>query len=343
MIPKCSRDVQVFTLMSLPRDYSNLPKSGIGDLRNFIRLTDKYGFHGILVAESVNGYFHPWVVAQEILSHSDSLSPLVAVNPMFAHPFTIAKQVATLTRFYDRRLCLNFITGTAKDDFDRLGDMVSHNDRYKRLEEFIRIVYDLLMNDKPFSFNGSFYNVNNLRLPLNLPSPLLPDIYIAGSSAEAIDLLKKRNGINLRMARPMAKIPEIVSSDLAQGFHFGIIARQTSSEAYQRLNEISPASRERQLLQKFSMRNTDAVWKKDLLNMADEINGEDTIFSIAQFQNFYSDVPYLVGDYHSVASYIRQYVSAGIRFFIVEVPLDTKNEMQHIAEVFSLLDSKKHE
>jgi alkanesulfonate monooxygenase len=50
-----------------------------------------------------NGLVDPWVVAQVLVESTTSLAPLVAVQPVYMHPYSVAKMVSTLAHLYERR------------------------------------------------------------------------------------------------------------------------------------------------------------------------------------------------------------------------------------------------
>jgi alkanesulfonate monooxygenase len=50
-----------------------------------------------------NDSMDPWAAAQFLLEHTATLVPLVAVQPLYMHPFTAARKVTTLSSMYGRR------------------------------------------------------------------------------------------------------------------------------------------------------------------------------------------------------------------------------------------------
>src|SRR5436305_414856 len=59
------------------------------------RWSEEAGFSGILVYAD-NGLVDPWLVSQLIIESTETLSPLVAVQPVYVHPYSAAKMVASL-------------------------------------------------------------------------------------------------------------------------------------------------------------------------------------------------------------------------------------------------------
>src|SRR5579863_2628414 len=74
------------------------------------RWSEQAGCTGILIYTD-NTLVDPWLVAQTVIENSDSLCPLVAVQPVYMHPYAAAKMVATLAFLHGRRTYLNMVAG----------------------------------------------------------------------------------------------------------------------------------------------------------------------------------------------------------------------------------------
>src|SRR2546426_11956881 len=66
------------------------------------------------------------------------LCPLVAVQPIYMHPYAVAKLVASFGHLYGRRIYLNMVAGGFKNDLVALNDTTPHDQRYDRLIEYTR-------------------------------------------------------------------------------------------------------------------------------------------------------------------------------------------------------------
>ena len=163
------------------------PVHGAGDpdyLQKVISVaawSERAGCKGILVY-SDNSQYDPWLISQVIIQNTEHLCPLIAVQPVYMHPYTVAKNIATLAQFYRRRIYLNMVAGGFKNDLTALNDLTPHDQRYARLVEYTEIIKRLLSSPAPLKYIGKFYTVDNLKLTLACPSELLPGIFISGSS-----------------------------------------------------------------------------------------------------------------------------------------------------------------
>ena len=86
----------------------------------------------------------PWLLSQIIIQNTAALEPLVAVQSVYMHPFSLAKMVSSLSYLHNRRLCLNMVAGGFKNDLAALDDMTPHDRRYDRVVEYTTIIQRLL-------------------------------------------------------------------------------------------------------------------------------------------------------------------------------------------------------
>ena len=127
------------------------------------RWSERAGCTGSLIYTD-NSLVDPWLVAQTVIQNTRSLCPLVAVQPVYMHPYAVAKMVATLGRLYGRRVYLNMVAGGFKNDLAALNDSTPHDRRYERLVEYTAIIQRLLDGGAPVTLEGEFYRVKNLVL-----------------------------------------------------------------------------------------------------------------------------------------------------------------------------------
>src|SRR5690242_17333070 len=89
--------------------FSTCPSSARESRESYIRRvidvaqwSEQAGCTGILVYTD-NSEVDPWLVAQIIIQNTERLCPLVAVQPIYMHPYTVAKTVSSLAHLYGRR------------------------------------------------------------------------------------------------------------------------------------------------------------------------------------------------------------------------------------------------
>src|SRR5438034_7134019 len=150
------------------------------ELQEFARSSEDAGYEGILVFTD-NSQLDPWLVSQVIIEATERLCPLVAIQPVYMHPYSVAKMITSFAHLYERRIYLNMVAGGFKNDLDALNDLTPHDQRYARLVEYTSIILSLLKSSSAMSFSGEFYKVDKLRMTPPLPQNLVPGIFVSGS------------------------------------------------------------------------------------------------------------------------------------------------------------------
>ncbi len=174
--------VEVFGTATLPRvppSYQSRPW-----LTGLARRAEKYGFTGLLVFHD-HMILDPWAVAGLLMQQSETLVPLVALQPYTLPPFTAAKMISSLTSLYRRRVDLNVITGAAPEELAQVDDKLDHDQRFARATEYVTLLRGLLSADEPVTWTGDHYRCRGLQINSRLPEHLLPRIFVAGSSDAA--------------------------------------------------------------------------------------------------------------------------------------------------------------
>ena len=294
-------------------------------LQKLMKINEAFDFDGILFFENHSNNIDPWIFSQDLLTQSNRQIPFIAVNPVYQHPYSVALKIASFATVFQRKIYINFIAGTSVSDLNSLGDYLPHTERYERLSEYLHIIKNLLTSKRPFSFQGKYYQINNLMLPETLPQEYYPGFFISGSSANAaVSTHVECKKIS------MAKPPEKIKNMNVGGLCFGIVTRETTEEAENVFaSNYKPTFPEYEDVMEYSMTNTDAKWKNELLH---ETNSG--VFRMNAFKNFVSDSPYLVGSYDEVREYISLCIHQGITTFIIECD---EKEVEHINIIFELI------
>jgi alkanesulfonate monooxygenase len=302
----------------------------IDELMRAARFSDRNGLAGILLFAGNDTLVEPWSIAQHILANTAECSPLVAVNPVYVHPFTAAKFVSSFALLYRRKIYLNMITGTAASDLHGLGDeQLSHQDRYTRLGEFIHIVRQLLASTRPVNFNGKFYTTNHLQLRPGLPPALMPEFLIAGQSDDAHRVAKQMGCLTMQMLPP--NLEEGLNGP---GVNFGIFARENRDEARREAKLFFQDSAEKRELLKYTMENTDSVWKRRLYDAGKNDELQENGYWLLPFLTYQADCPYLVGSYAEIGAKLRQFVQMKVSTIILDIVAD-EHELDHVGKALA--------
>lgn len=297
------------------------------------RWSERAGCEGMLVYTD-NGIADPWLVSQTIMGATERLAPLVAVQPAYMHPYSVAKMVSTLAYLYGRRLYLNMLAGGFRNDLLALNDPTPHDERYERTVEYTRIATRLLAGET-VTHSGRYYTVEKLSLAPALPLALQPKVLISGSSPAGLEAAHEIGAIPVKYPKRAHEEPDQQDEEQGAGIRVGIVTRPSSAEAWEVARERFPEDRKGQIAHTLAMKVSDSHWHRQLSEMAGEEGEQDEQdpYWLWPFENYSTFCPYLVGSYERVASELERYVELGYGCFILDIP-PSEEELHHIGVVF---------
>jgi dimethylsulfone monooxygenase len=164
------------------------------------RRSEEIGFDLTLVAElnlnDIKGQEAPsldaWSTAAALAAVTRRLEIMVAVRPTFHAPALLAKQAANIDHISGGRLSLNVVSSWWATEARQYGvQFDQHDDRYARTSEWLDVVNGL-WNEPTFSFDGTYYKVEEAALepkPVQRPRPT---IYAGGESPAAKSLISAK-------------------------------------------------------------------------------------------------------------------------------------------------------
>jgi alkanesulfonate monooxygenase len=297
------------------------------------RWSEAAGCEGILVYTD-NGLVDPWLVSQLIVERTERLCPLVAVQPVYMHPYSVAKMVSSFAFLYGRRVYLNMVAGGFKNDLNALNDPTPHDERYARLTEYTQLVLALLQGDGPVTRAGRYASVTNLRMTPPLPPALRPGVFVSGSSEAGLEAARALGATAVQYPKPAAEYADGTAlGEGESGIRVGIIAREDPDEAWRVARARFPENRRGQLTHQLAMKVSDSAWHRQLSELGEAGYSEEHPYWLFPFENYKTFCPYLVGGYQRVADELARYMAAGYRTFILDVPA-SPDELEHIRVAF---------
>jgi alkanesulfonate monooxygenase len=298
------------------------------------RWSEAAGCTGILVYTD-NSLADPWLVSQCVIQNTRSLSPLVAVQPAYMHPYSVAKIVSTLAFLHGRRICLNMVAGGFKADLVALNDTTPHDSRYKRLVEYTHIVQRLIEGGKPLTFEGEFYKVSGLALRPAVPPELRPEFLMSGSSDAGLAAAQETGSTAIKYPEPPDQTKSVPHTEGPAGVRIGIIARPQNGDAWDVALARFPETRAGQLTRQLATKVSDSAWHHRLSEIGKDAPVERETYWLQPFENYHTNCPYLVGSYQETATELASYIGLGFRTFILDIPA-SEEEFRHIGAVFQM-------
>lgn len=294
------------------------------------RWAEAAGLRGLLVFTD-NRSVDPWAAAQFMIGHTSRLVPLVAVQPVYMHPYTAARMVSTIGSLYGRRIDLNLVTGGYQPDVGTLGSFLDHDKRYTRLVEYGRVVAGLLRGDA-VNHDGAHYRLIQATLVPALGADLAPRVFVAGSSAAASAAAEALEAV--RLTYPTA--PDKWEAPPARhglGVRLGIIARDTSSEAWRVANARFPENPAHEARREMFAPEFDSHWHVSLWQDAGRRCDAEGPYWLRPFRITWEFCPYLVGSHAEVADALAAYLRTGLTTLILGYPHEEEDLVQAMVAI----------
>jgi alkanesulfonate monooxygenase len=209
----------------------------IGYIGQVARTAEQLGFQAALAPTS-SWCEDGFVITAGLTQVTERFEFLVAFRPGLMSPTLAAQMAATYQRISGGRLRLNVVTGGDDVEQRRFGDHLDKRARYARAGEFLHVVRELWTGE-PVDFTGEHYAIEGALL---VDPPAWPDIYLGGSSPEAIDVAARHADVYLTWGEPPAQVAaklavvRAAAAEVGRELRFGIrlhvIARDTADEAW---------------------------------------------------------------------------------------------------------------
>lgn len=330
-------EIQVFS--TAPQS-AHVPAERFWNLtRDVARWSEEAGCAGILVYTD-NRLVDPWLVAQAVVLSTERLCPLVATQPAYMHPYSVAKMIASFGYLHGRRVLLNMVAGGFKNDLESLGDMTPHDERYARLVEYTEIILKLLDATAPISIEGRYYTVSKLAMKPPLAPALRPGILLSGSSPAGQEAARALGAIAVEYPKPGDEYQGAgPATGFGAGIRVGLIADPDGERAWARARERFPEDRRGQIAHQLAMKVSDSLWHQQLSDLERETAGTASPYWLWPFKNYSTFCPYLVGSDDVVSDELAKYIRAGFRVFIVDIPTEP-DDLAQMGRVFALARRK---
>lgn len=179
---------------------------------------------------------------------TERIKLIAAVHPGLWHPGVVAKMGASIDASSNGRFALNVVSGWFKGEFIIYGEpWLDHDERYRRSEEFIRVLRGLWTEDE-FHFKGDFYRINGGWVKPKPISQPHPEIFQGGNSKAARQMAARvsdwyfMNGNTVEGVREQIEEVSALARKEGRKVKFGLnafaLVRETEAEAHEVLREI---------------------------------------------------------------------------------------------------------
>lgn len=216
-------------------------------LRDLARTHELAGFDRVLMlagGESI-------VATGYAASVTERLGFMIPYRPGLVTPNHAAKTLAALDHVTNGRIRVHAITGITAEPQN--GDTTLDKDaRYARTAEYIDILRRAWTEDRPFDYDGDYYQLKNVFTPVKpLQKPHIP-VSLGGSSDAAYHVAARHTDLYALWAEPLADVTEQIGKLRAASAAIGVptprvslsvrlIVGKTEELAWERAREIAAA------------------------------------------------------------------------------------------------------
>ncbi len=282
--------------------------------------------HSALLVHSNNHLSDPWVVAQMVMHETKHIAPIVTVQPLYSHPYAVAKKVATLAQQYGRAPHLNLASGAYRADLLSLGDTTPHDERYARLVEFGKVVQQLLRSEDPVVFDGNFYRLHKPAALAPLGRLQQPNFFVCATSEAGRDAARELGATTVHHVTTTA-------ATATQCIRLGVIARETEEAAWDAAHARFPVNHATRFAHRLDLAWSDSRSQAELQAAADgEENGSPHLW-LTPFENRQAHCAYVVGSHADVAQQVRRWMDTGTHTFLLDDP-GSESDLEHTRLVF---------
>ncbi|CAG8066111.1 unnamed protein product [Penicillium salamii] len=152
-------------------------------LVRYARSLDDFGYNYTLVPYGSSS-FDPFTIGATILSVTKNIKVIIALRPNTLYPTVAAKALSTLDQLSRGRVVVHFIAGGSDAEQAKEGDFLTKDQRYGRLEEYIKILRRAWKSDEPFDWEGEYYQFKQFSNQVRPTNGDIP-VSVGGSSDEA--------------------------------------------------------------------------------------------------------------------------------------------------------------
>ncbi len=308
-------------------------------IARFAQAHEAAGFDRVLIAHNSSDA-DAVLVATHAAQNTKTLGFMIAHRPGFIASTYAARLFATFDVFSGGRGGIHIISGGDSTEQRRDGDFLNHEERYRRTDEYVGLLRQTWTAEAPFSFKGSYYQVENAFARVKpVQKPHIP-IYFGGSSDIAIEFAAKHADIyafwgeTLEMARDtiarvraactrIGRNPDSIQFSLS----FRPVLAATEEAAWHRADRIIERIRDLRgnTVGKVNPK-PESIGSKRLLEVASggKVRDKRLWTEVAAAVGAGSNTTSLVGTPEQVAESLLEYYALGITTFLIRGfdPLD---------------------
>jgi len=306
---------------------TSLAETGLPDLEaqiQFCRAAEENGIDSLLIDFGWSKP-DPILLAAALGMRTERIKFIVAHRSGLTSPTSFVQQINTLSTLINGRFSLNIVAGHSPREQRGYGDLLAHDERYERTEEFLAVCHAYWRNEREVNFSGKYYSIENGRLntPFRSADRTFPELYIAGNSSAAQRLSITQGSCWMQLPdtpeRLALRAQQVLREGKEVGVRCAIIARQTHAEAVSAAHALA-AQAGNQIddrgIETDFIKRSDSVCFNRLFELA-ETEWLNSYLWTGAVRSHGAPAVALVGSASEIASAIIEYKNVGVSQFII--------------------------
>ncbi len=332
---------------------ASLAETGLPDLDaqvQFCRIAEEVGIDSLLIDFGWSKP-DPILLAAALGMRTERIKFIIAHRSGLTCPTSFVQQINTLSTLINGRFSLNIVAGHSPREQRGYGDLLAHDERYERTEEFLAVCHAYWRNEGDVNFSGKYYSIENgkLNTPFISSDRTFPELYIAGNSSAAERLSITQGSCWMQLPdtpeRLASQSYHVLQQGKEVGLRCGIIARRTHAEAVsaahalaaQAGSQFNDRDRETDFIQR-----SDSVCFNALFELA-ETEWLTPYLWTGAVRSHGAPAVALVGSASEIASAVIEYKNAGVSQFIISGWPKLEEMLFFAHEVLPLIREKENQ
>ena len=151
-------------------------------------------------------------VAAYVAARTERIGLLIAHRPGVVAPTVASRTFATLDEFTRGRVALNIVTGSTDQELRRDGDFLTHDERYARTDEYLRILRAAWDTAGPHDFDGRHYRFEGYTPQVFPHGDRHLELFFGGSSAAAYGVGARHADTYMLWGEPLRETGEQIAT-----------------------------------------------------------------------------------------------------------------------------------
>ncbi len=308
-----------------PLPYALFDRDGIAKMA---RLHDEWGYDKVLLANAASMPDNI-SIAGFVGAHTQRLGVMLAHRPGFIAPTMAARMLATLDNIMPGRVGVHIITAASDQETQADGDYLTKVERYDRASEYISILRQVWLAEKPFDHEGKWYHFTGAWSAVKpVVTPTIP-VYFGGMSEAALAVAGESCDVFATLSDTVEGMTEVVGKVRAAAAPHGrdprflvsmrIVIADTEEAAWARADEIrdTVAANLGKLTANVAAAKADGFRRTESLAQRGDRLEKCFWNGINQLRGGQSNSGALVGSPEQLVDALMDYYKAGVSAFIL--------------------------